>query len=643
MSHDLCAPHLFDLRAVLEANTVDQLKQLLWLLPEVDARGRKADLVAAVEQGLAGKRLRELWSQLDEAQQAAVADALYAEDGLFDADRFRARYGYLPTFTTKESADRYARSKPTRLRLFLHGLSSHSERSDGFIPVDLSVRLREFVPKPHPLEIASLGDLPENYERHDKSFRWQEGDEGVRVIIPGGQYRMPRQKSEVITTVGVPLRRRDTERDAAAEVMTVLRLIDRVKLTVSDKTCLPGSAALRELGPLLSQGDYYPPEARHSRSGDEVGAIKAHAWPLLMQAGGLAELSGRKLVLTKAGRQALGQPPAKVLKGLWARWVKTPKFDEFQRVSLIKGQTGKGKSKMTSVTGRRAVIQEALAQCPSGVWVELQVFSRYMQASDRYFSVTRDPWSLYIYDMEYGSLGYDGFHGWNILQQRFLTVMLMEYAATLGLIDIGYIDPWETTKDYTALWGVDDADFFSRYDGLIYFRINPLGAWCLGMADDYQPAQMKPGCRLRLLPSLQVSVVSGDVSAEESLFLDIWAENLGEQNWRLDAGRILEAIEQGRPLSELREFLETRDDQGLPDTVEGFLVRAEKQATALRMAGLFLHIDCADAALAEQIASDKDTKSLCQRAGPSRLAIKPENEDRFRHALHRLGYGLPKG
>lgn len=643
MPRESYAPHLLDLRSVLESKTMDQLKQLIALLPDADTRGRKADLVATLEQCFAGGRLHSLWSRLDDMQQAAVADALYSVDGLFDADRFRARYGCLPKFTNKKTADRYAPSKPTGLRLFLHGHDNYEERPGGFIPVDLSVRLREFVPKPRPLEVVGLEDLPETYERLDKSYRWQEGDEGVRVITRSGQFRMPRQKPEVITTtVGISVRRRDTERDAVAEVMTVLRLIDRGKLSVSDKTCLPGTAALRELGPLLSQGDFYLPEARRSETGEEIGVIKALAWPLLMQAGGLAELSGKKLVLTKTGREALGQAPTKVLQSLWSRWLKTTQFDEFQRISLVKGQAGKGKSKMTSPAGRRAVIKDALKQCPVGVWVELQAFSRYMQATDRYFSVTRDPWSLYIYDTQYGNLGYDGFHDWNILQQRYLTSLLMEYAATLGLIDMGYIDPWETAKDYTQLWGVDDADFFSRYDGLIYFRINPLGAWFLGMADDYQPVQAAPGCRLRLLPSLQISVVSGDVSPEESLFLDIWAENLGERSWRLDAVRILDAIEQGRPLSELREFLDAREDQGLPDTVEGFLVKLEKQANAMRLTGLFLHIDCADEALADQIAGHKDTKSLCLRAGPSRLAIKPENEDRFRRAVRKLGWGLPR-
>ena len=49
---------------------------------------------------------------------------------------------------------------------------------------------------------------------------------------------------------------------------------------------------------------------------------------MLMQAGGLAALSGKNLVLTKAGRKALGEPPENVLRALWNKWQKTTLIDE---------------------------------------------------------------------------------------------------------------------------------------------------------------------------------------------------------------------------------------------------------------------------------------------------------------------------
>ena len=53
-------------------------------------------------------------------------------------------------------------------------------------------------------------------------------------------------------------------------------------------------------------------------------------------------------------------------------------------------------------------------------------------------------------------------------------------------------------------------------------------------------------------------------------------------------------------------------------------------------------IECADAVLATLIANDSRTKPFCLLAGDRWLAVPMESEPRFRSALRKLGYGLPK-
>jgi hypothetical protein len=628
-------------RAALELLTVDDLKALLRLLPGDLKATRKADLVTAIEQQLHGEKLEELWAKLDKTQQLAVAETIYSASGVFDAIRFQAKYGVSPVFGTKKEGWSYGET-PSLLRLFIYWGARYGSGAGGAVPGDLKQRLREFVPKPAAASLAVQDELPDCYERIDKEYEWQEGDEGLTVVTRQGVYRMPRQKPKVkSTTRQIPLTRRDTERDALAEAAIVLRLIDQGKLGVSDKTFLPGSAALRELGGLLSNGEFYPPAAKGPMK-DEIGPIRAYAWPLLMQAAKLVELHGKKLALTKAGRDLLGKPAAETVRLVWQRWLKTRLFDEFNRIDSIKGQQGKGKRGLTAAESRRAVIVEALRQCPVGGWVRFDDFSRHMQATGCTFEVTRDPWDLYISDSNYGSLGHSGYHDWHILQKRYLACLLFEYAATLGLIDVAYVEPWAVERDYRDLWGTDDLDFLSRYDGLLYFRVNPLGAYGLGLADEYRPSVPESKATLSVLPGLQVSVAAGTLSTEESLFLDAWAERDAETVWRLDRGRILDAVERGRKVAELREFLERRDPQGLPETVDGFLATVSRQAGALKNTGTVLLIECADAALAELIAGHDLTRSLCLRAGPKHLAVKTDAEERFRQAVHGLGYGMPR-
>jgi len=118
--------------------------------------------------------------------------------------------------------------------------------------------------------------------------------------------------------------------------------------------------------------------------------------------------------------------------------------------------------------------------------------------------VARDDWKLYIGEQQYGSLGYAADHAWETLQGRFAMAFLFEYVATMGLLDVAYISPVSARNDFRERWGTDDISCLSRYDGLMFVRINPLGAWGLGLANTYEPKATAVERVLRVLPNLDV-------------------------------------------------------------------------------------------------------------------------------------------
>jgi hypothetical protein len=59
-----------------------------------------------------------------------------------------------------------------------------------------------------------------------------------------------------------------------------------------------------------------------------------------------------------------------------------------------------------------------------------------------------------------------------------------------------------------------------------------------------------------------------------------------------------------REALELREFLQARDEQELPGTVEAFFVTTGHQARALKNTGEALLVDCADAEIADLVRND---------------------------------------
>jgi hypothetical protein len=109
---------------------------------------------------------------------------------------------------------------------------------------------------------------------------------------------------------------------------------------VTDKKRVATGTTLQAVASVLAGGDFYTrddaAEPKYDPSHD-IG-IRSFAWPVLVQAAGLAEKSGDALKLTAAGKKALTAPAPDILRKLWVAWLKTREFDEFARVEVIKGQ-----------------------------------------------------------------------------------------------------------------------------------------------------------------------------------------------------------------------------------------------------------------------------------------------------------------
>jgi hypothetical protein len=293
------------------------------------------------------------------------------------------------------------------------------------------------------------------------------------------------------------------------------------------------------------------------------------------------------------------------------------------------------------VSARREAIAESLAECPPGGWIATEEFFRYMQATGNEFAATRDAWGLYIGEQQYGSLGYEG--GARILSERYLLSLLLEYAATLGMIDVALIPPAGARRDFRGLWGTDELPFFSRYDGLMYFRLTPLGAWCLDVETDYHSAPVEVRPVLQVLPNLEIAATGSDLEQSDRLALNAYATPVSDFVWRLEAGKLLAAIEAGRQVEEIRAFLGARSGAALPGTVTRLLDDVSERTTKVHDRGLARLIECADPALAALIAGDTRTRKYCMRAGERHLVVPASSETAFRRALRDSGYLLAAG
>lgn len=604
----------------LNFQSVECLKALVRLLPGGKTPVRKNELVSCIHQRLQGESLKKLWEQCDHLQKATIAEVVHSSQDHYEERRFFNKYGAEADWTTSEegSSSYYAFTNPSLLGLFFYS---------RVMPQDLKAQLKAFVPPPEPTQRKSSDTLPQTLSRTITEFDYP-------------------QKQQRSISIEFPLRLRETEGGARRDLQTVLRLVDLGKVIVSDKTFFPTGATLTAIHEVLEEGDYYSDwTAKRSPAGwnyqFDIGLIKPFAWVMLLQAGKLVELSGKRLILTKTGQKALSEPPEKILQTLWKQWLKTTTLDELRRIESIKGQTGKAKRSLTAVAGRRSVIVNALKDCPVGQWVEVSAFMRYMIAASYDFAVSRNPDTLSLEG--YGSL-YSA--SWLILEARYILCFLFEYVSTLGMVDVAYLHPDEgfvliPAHDYNETT-------VSRYDGLAYFRLNALGAYCLGLSDRYESAALVQKQALRILPNLEVVAVS-QLSIADRLMLNSFLGVVSDVVWKLDQAQLLDAIAQGRSVAELRDWLVANSCEALPQSVTQFLADLQSRTTSLQDLGSAQLIRCADAALAALIASDAHTRAYCFLADQPKatlagqacyLVVPAETQTKFRNGLKKLGYSL---
>jgi hypothetical protein len=294
-----------------------------------------------------------------------------------------------------------------------------------------------------------------------------------------------------------PVTVRDTGPDALSNLIAVLELAADGQVRCSAATRRPLAATVRLVEDVLVAGDYYDRR-------DEGEPIAAFAWPMLLQAGGLAALArgdgtagprgdsippdppgrpprrgiaGPRLEPTPRGEAVLAQPSYQALRTLWERWLRSVSQDELGRIETVRGQRRAGT--LTAPARRRAALADGLAALVPGAWVEVDALFAVLRAQPAPLVVAASPltrWRLYLEDPRHGSLGPAGATAWNALEGRYALCALFEYAATLGVVDVAYTAARGARDDYRELWGADGYDSLSRYDGLAAVRVNELGA-----------------------------------------------------------------------------------------------------------------------------------------------------------------------
>ena len=499
---------------------------------------------------------------------------------------------------------------------FFH-LPRYRNWDEACLVADLEEPLRQLLPPPKGVEVRHVTRIPNAWPSEQQS----PSNDPIR-----------------------PVHAYESERVAPAELARVLRLVQAGKVKVTDSAGRPTDATVRLIGESLVVPDFeveIPENARSDwdrRHYTAAGPVRAHSWPVLLQQCGWARAQGGTLTLTSDGRSILGDfSPDKVRAGL-SRFLANDDFDELNRIHHIKGQSGKGRRSIRQPSQRKFVVAGALKSCPPGEWVAFSEMSRLVDSLGENWDVLKggEGPALYFFEPQFGWISDN-----RGLCRQFLRALLMESLATLGLFDVAFIYPhrlWPDLKD--SLWG--DLDFCGRYDGLLYVRMNALGAYAFGLSDRYEVAVENDAKLFQILPNLDLHLRAGELNPADRATLELMAISKGGREWTLDAERILTHVETGGSLRGLLQFLEQNASEPLPGEVLAWFGNIWKRIEAPPVIHHAILLEWPDDEMARMVSTHDSTRGLCFHAGQNRIVVPKSKLNGFRAAIKKLGFVVPQ-
>ncbi|MCW7554541.1 hypothetical protein NX722_18315 [Endozoicomonas gorgoniicola] len=579
------------LQAALEMETVDTLKKRYAIYFGVRPKQiRKAWLTEALAEGLSDEAYMKPYLQgLSDLERAFIEETVFNYKGFIEKSRFEAKYGDFPENKERHGMFYYGSRLAESLSVFFYSQERYGWDSSSIkMPDELLVVLRELVDEPE-ADTLAVDTLPET--------------------LPDGYQVFER------------------EQVAQSEFHALLMLLQDKQIKVSDKTGVASLATLKKVAKEVHE--YYDKASCREAKGMEH--IVSFGWLRMMGNSKFTRQSKTTLVQAKKTNNQF----ADNIKDIWDQWIGNRKFDEFNRIDNIKGQTGKGKRFFTDVAPRRDDIIGYLKDCPSGVWINFGDFSKYMFTTGSGLDITTMPGYLYIYNSDWGEFCNAS---WDQLEARYLRCFLLEYAATLGLVDVVMAAPNEEGVYYDDF---GDMECLSRYDGLRFFRLTSLGSYVLGLTDDYEskPTESK-------VTSLSIHrqgriVFDSHPEPWEQQFLSLYAVKSKETDWKLSRKKIMEATQVGGSVAELKAFLTDRESQPfLPEDCEGLLKQAEANREGVKLQGEALIMSCKSKEIVDLIMNDKVLSKWCQRLGKLQIVIPQNKEKAFRDSLNEMGVGV---
>ncbi|MDR2855691.1 MAG: helicase-associated domain-containing protein [Methanomicrobiales archaeon] len=346
---------------------------------------------------------------------------------------------------------------------------------------------------------------------------------------------------------------------------------------------------------------------------------------MLLRCADVIDIVQDKFIFSKAASHFAGLSMPEKAKYLFEKYMRHGNriIDECSRISSSKLKFSRS---VYDLSGPRSEIISYLRECPVNEWINFAYFSKEIQKDNKM-----------LFDVVGGALIRDDYHkqyigsaSWTSFENCAISIVLMEYLAVLGAVDIltetksrGYYD------DYSA------------YE-TAYFRVTDLGAYLFGMTDSYQEKEAMSASGdengFIVQPNFDVVIANGLDRMRHELFFDRFAEKTVADKevsvYKLDFFGMAKALTIGLMIHEISSYCETFSNVPLPDNVKSAFVEWEAQSKRIRIRNVAV-IESDDHFLLEEIANYKGMKAISEGKVSSVLVLAPGSEKKAKGLIEK--------
>jgi len=334
-----------------------------------------------------------------------------------------------------------------------------------------------------------------------------------------------------------------------------------------------------------------------------------------------------KLIEEAEGRIVLGLRAKEFLKAscqdkcemLLDAYINSEKIYELDRIRELKMRV----SVTSNLRSGRELVLKYLSHCPVNEWIEMNEMLTFIKKNDREF-LTDIVGEILTYD-EYNHYYYSGYHNWRDIEGRFVEIVLLEYLSAMGIVDIGICEK-------------EDCDYrYIQYYSVKYFRLTSLGAYVLGITDDYTGEAMQEDSGFLIQPNYEIVIAAGNMQDVHEFYLDSFAEKISAGSvsvYKLSFKSIIKALDRNISVKNIITYLEEYASQPIPENVLLTLQEWERESKRIKIRTVKI-LETDDLYLLEELKSYKTIRNNVVNELPYAIEIDSKATNKLKREIEK--------